>query len=557
MLKAIKLFIMKKRQSLSFTGNLVIFFLTILSIVTLYISCSSFWVDIGGINVDDRQILFFEPFFVVVLSIIFFFPRIRSSSTRYLLPLTPILIFYLSFDIFYSFLKRAPHPSDLRNIYTIFDFYPLFGIVVILLILITTTILLLLLTWSIARRYSSGEILISLLYRFAFCLIAVFLLFSGNLSKKYTETFNYIDWSQERTIRNNGRFSSFVYYWMQEKQNKAVLNSFSKNYISKNIDIYKTLYSDSELIRNRNIHIIVLESFLDPRLIENATFNPSPLSQELVPFMLDGKRFSLVTSPVYGGRTAQAEFELLAGVQALAKIDSIEFNVMLGKEASSFIKKLTDSGYESIATIASSSGYFNSKQAYKSLGFNKITFLKDIDKFHDPAWMPIFDTDVFQYHVNDIENMIKSKEKPIVSYILGMYGHFPYETDQQKQPDVIEVKHEDDRLKKIANQFFYRTQAVAEYIKHLLSIDPDSIIYITSDHLPPILWDGTKYKLDQQVNVSLLLDAGKPVDISGAKYFQVPLVIWNILTGKNRSHQIDDDVMENLYFKFLSESTCK
>lgn len=72
--------------------------------------------------------------------------------------------------------------------------------------------------------------------------------------------------------------------------------------------------------------------------------------------MLEGGKFSLVTSPVYGGRTAEAEFELLTGIQALTKVDSIEFNVMMGSPASGFVKKLTDSDYQAVATIASSSG---------------------------------------------------------------------------------------------------------------------------------------------------------------------------------------------------------
>lgn len=170
--------------------------------------------------------------------------------------------------------------------------------------------------------------------------------------------------------------------------------------------------------------------------------------------------------------------------------------------------------------------------------------------------MPVFDGDLFQYNLNIIAKLIKNKKQPLVSYTLGMYGHFPYETEPQRQPAVIKVKHEDDRVQKIANQFFYRTKAIAEYIKQLLLIDPNSIIYVTSDHLPPILWDGTRYKFEQHTNISLLLDAGKPVDVSGKGYFQIPRLIWGILSGKENNHQIDETTMENLYFKLLSESIC-
>ncbi len=79
----------------------------------------------------------------------------------------------------------------------------------------------------------------------------------------------------------------------------------------------------------------------------------------------------MVTSPIYGGGTAQAEFELLTGIQALSKVNRIEFNVMQGRNISSFVKKLNQNNYKTIATIATGSGFFNSIQAYKSIGFDE------------------------------------------------------------------------------------------------------------------------------------------------------------------------------------------
>ena len=270
-----------------------------------------------------------------------------------------------------------------------------------------------------------AEIILSFFLKIAALFVISFMIFSGSFNELYIKTFNYIDWSQERTIKSNGRVSSFIYYGMQERKNRARLKTFSKKILSKTINIHNELYPDYGQIDKRNIHFIVLESFLDPRLIEGATFNTSPLSDELLPFMLEGGNFSLVTSPVYGGRTAGAEFELLTGIQALAKVNSIEFNVMMGNPASSFVKKLTDNDYQAVATIASSSGYFNSKQAYRSLGFKNVTFLKELDKFHDPEWMPVFDGDLFQYNLNTIAKLIKNKKRHLFSYTLGMYGHFP------------------------------------------------------------------------------------------------------------------------------------
>jgi hypothetical protein len=135
-----------------------------------------------------------------------------------------------------------------------------------------------------------------------------------------------------------------------------------------------------------------------------------------------------------------------------------------------------------------------------------------------------------------------------------MYGHFPYDRDQNKRPDVITSAHSDKRIQKIANQFHYRTKAMASYIKALLEIDPHSIIYITSDHLPPLLDKNVRYTLDKKTNISFLLKDGKNSDVPKKHHYEIPWLIWDMLKGTKTERIIENKNMENLYFKALSES---
>ncbi len=228
---------------------------------------------------------------------------------------------------------------------------------------------------------------------------------------------------------------------------------------------------------------------------------------------------------------------------------------MMGNRASSFVQRLKNLGYQAVATIASSSCYFNAKQAYRSIGFNDVTFLKEIDEFDSvKEYLPIFDGDVFAYNLKKVKKFKEEKKGMLFNYVIGMYGHFPYETVREEHPDVVEVEHEDERVRKIANQFLYRTKALASYIKQLQEIDPDSIICIVSDHLPPILWDGTQYQLDQEMNIAILIDGKKPVDTDGKEYYKLPWLIWDRLFEREHTVDIDKKMTENIYFKFLSES---
>jgi len=141
-----------------------------------------------------------------------------------------------------------------------------------------------------------------------------------------------------------------------------------------------------------------------------------------------------------------------------------------------------------------------------------------------------------------------------VSYILGMYGHFPYDRNLDIRPNVIKVTHQDSRVQKIANQFYYRTEALARYIDTILLNDPQSIIYISSDHLPPLLTNGITYKKPSLENIALLLMDGKPIDINGLYYYDIPRFIWKLLQNdSNALKSIDKNIYEDIYFKALSE----
>ncbi len=296
---------------------------------------------------------------------------------------------------------------------------------------------------------------------------------------------------------------------------------------------------------------------MDPRLIQELKLDSTVLAPNLLQYLpkRNGKEdFSYPISPVYGGGTAQAEFEVLSGVPALAKIYSADFCAMRGEKTDSLINKLDKCGYTTIATIASTSAVYNSQQAYTSLGIQDIVFLGEDEEMLKKAYDKdiFFDGDVFDYNLQRIIPILQQK-RPLLNYILGIYGHAAYGRDKEKRPDVFTIKTSKDMLS-IINQFYYRTRALADYLEKLRELDPTALIYITSDHLPPILGHNIHYKFDKYVNIALLLNAGKPVDVSGKKYYQIPWLIWDILTETQTERPKDPNELSNLYWKVLTKS---
>ncbi len=518
----------------------------------MYIDLSESWVSVGrGKAKFDDLILEFEIPLVLLFLSFFHFYHIKNLFIRFFVPIVPIVILYSLFDSFYNILGRSPYPSDFQNFTSLWAFSPMMGIGLVLIFSAIPSIILFLL-YRVYKSYPSRHFKQSLLLRTVLISLTAMTLTTETFANFHNEKFRYYSWSQEFTVRENGKFSSFIYYNNQEKQNTKKLRSLTSH--NTNIDILETLYT-GEINASKNIHLIVLESFIDPRQIKDIDLSHPILAKELLPYLNDNKHFSLVTSPVYGGGTAQAEFELLTGVQALSKVNRVEFNVMQGGNISGFVKKLNQNHYKTIATIATGSGFFNSIQAYKSIGFDEVSFLGEDEYFKEKRYDGvIFDGDLFEYNIRNLKKIMNQNDGPVFNYVLGMYGHLPYERNKIERPDIAKVIHPNKKVKRIANQFYYRTKAIAAYIKQLMALDKNSIIYITSDHLPPILSDKTVYKLNGKSNISLFFHNGKTIDVSGKKYYELPWLIWDQLTETENQRLIEEKQMEAIYFQVLSES---
>lgn len=523
---------------------------TLLSI-HLYLKLSHNWTPISS---TGDEIFRIEIPFLMLLLIALYFPSINNKIIRFVFPIMPILVLYSLFDLFYDYFGRSPRPSDFQNFHTIFGFSPELAAGLIFYALLAPLIIFALLYLAYKGR-SPKSTFISMTSRLSMASLLIMLLLS-NAAAEYTKThFKEVAWSQELTIKENSRLSSFIYYGIKEKENLTALYEHKPS--PSRDGIYKKLYP-GYLPNKRNVHIVVLESFIDPRLLKDVVFNKSPLAAELKTYFPKGRGdFSHVISPVYGGGTPQSEFELLSGIKALSKIASMEFNVMNGGTSSSLVNRLKELNYTPIVTLATNSGFYNSTQAYKSLGFDDVTYLEESGYKIRDGDQYIFDGDAFDYSFNEIKQHIENEATPVFSYVLGMYGHIPFERNISIRPNVVDAEHKDKRIHLISNQFYYRTKAISNYIKQLLAIDPNSIIYITSDHLPPLLGADIKYKVNNKINIALLLDGGKPVDVTGMHYYEIPWLLWDLLSNNKNNREFNEMEMEKLYFQFLHESITK
>ena len=454
---------------------------------------------VGGIDDFSSAFLYDLPYLCLVFAALLY--TMRPGLWRVAVAVTPFMLLYVSTDLYYIYLQSIFKLDDIFLLSEGLNVCPAW---------IKTGIFSIVFVWGIAfifflKRHPRQFVVPLLL----FTLAAVPPIAAYKIPKQFlnvTETLgvSVLPWSDRWTAALMGRTVSLLLFAAEKKKALAelVLQPIIDDPDRDPVLLKKSLHE------KRNIHILVLESFLDPQLFSKLKYR-TPVDPPQ--FETVRKKMHVAESPVFGGGTAQAEFEVLCGVPAYKRYTSAEFNMFDGSSTPCLPNLLAGAGYRTVATQSYKPDFFNSEKAYRSLGFEETnfptvfagsrpTYLK-----YDIPYAYIFDGDLLSQNLSYVQKLL-SEGHPFLNYVLGVYGHMPHETDTERFPPKIDIVGLEKRSQAYLaiQQFHYRAGAVADYLKKLREMDPKGIILITSDHLPPLdlgpkTYQTLGYKLDQVV----------------------------------------------------------
>jgi phosphoglycerol transferase MdoB-like AlkP superfamily enzyme len=162
----------------------------------------------------------------------------------------------------------------------------------------------------------------------------------------------------------------------------------------------------------------------------------------------------------------------------------------------------------------------------------------------------LFDRSLFRQNLEFVRNHQRDHpDQPLFNYVLTIYGHTPHLIDTDRRPELIELysPYQDDHLQRAVNQFYYRTEAIAEYLNQLLAVDRDSLIILVSDHVPPLRNGPNTYEalhyLDNRehsyyYNRLAVLESGKAKVYPVMHHYELPTLVLNYLSDGEycRSH---------------------
>jgi hypothetical protein len=273
-------------------------------------------------------------------------------------------------------------------------------------------------------------------------------------------------------------------------------------------------WSSSQPEQAPNLILFIVESFMDPLdLGLQYTADPIPTFHAISRRQSSGR----VVVPVFGGTSANTEFELLTGLSMYFLPDeSCPYRQYLTQDIPSLPRLLHKHGYSTIAIPADPPYLFNRRAAFRHLGFDRWLFPEA-----DPK-TPRTPDDEFASDEAIVDAVIDVGRGKGPFFAMAFTGgtHFPWEYPNYLNSDldiVSPLKGSDrSKLKTYINALRVEDNALKKLIAYFEKAERKTIILILGDHLPPLgeTYDATNFfKCPEMEKVR--------------KRYQVPAVVWS------------------------------
>ena len=238
-----------------------------------------------------------------------------------------------------------------------------------------------------------------------------------------------------------------------------------------------------------NIICIMNESYSDMSTVGSFETNLDMHPYMDMLFQSDNVVHGDLCVSVYGGGTANSEFEFLTGnSMAFFPIGSIPYQQYIEETTGSLPRFLKSEGYQTIAVHPYLASGWNRPEVYESMAFDEFLSIDDFSDSTEYIRSYISDRGSYSKLIELYEN--KEEGQPLFLFNVTMQNHGSYtSTNPNFDQDVRLVEYpekfpETEQYLSLARQ---SDIAVQELIDYFRSVDEPVIICFFGDHLPSMI----------------------------------------------------------------------
>ena len=355
-----------------------------------------------------------------------------------------------------------------------------------------------------------------------------------------------------KSYKQNGELLNFVrgFYFMLVKEPEGYSTEACLELMdSLGYESDTAAYDDGE--ENPNIIYIMNESLTDFSIYDQIGLSEDPFSYIHSLKGQDNVIFGNLHVDVFGGRTANTEYEIQTG-NALYYVpkNAVPYSMYVRKPSPALTWNMTDIGYcgnEAMHPFRAN-GY-SRPRAYANLGFKRFVALEDMAPHLQPEdyiRRYVSDSANFRYIEKLYEEAKSQSDAPYYIYNVTMQNHGSFTDDYANFVQDIEITGDAfkdldaiEDTKRFINLTQFTDEAFRELTAYFSNVKEHTILIMYGDHLPQFHNDFYK-----------TLWGKKPSELKGRKRFQrytTPLIIWANydINADGRYNEIFEDISVN------------
>lgn len=327
-------------------------------------------------------------------------------------------------------------------------------------------------------------------------------------------------WDNEGT-RLNGYYLNFYIGMCNSGTKKPA--KYSPVTLSKLSQEYTT--ATDEITEKPNIVVVMDESFADFRIFGDLKTN-RPVTPFIDSLIENTVRGYTLTS-VYGGNTANAEFEFLTGESmAFLPKDSVPYQQFIKGETYTLARLLSSYGYKSVATHPYWKSGWSRDLIYPYFGFDEMEFLED---YNPQQYVRDYvgDEDVF----DSITQKLSTETEPLFVFGITMQNHggYDYPGEDFEKTITLEGYEGDYPLTEQYLSLINKTDSAFEkFITDIENFGEKTVVLFFGDHFP-----GVEPQFYEEIY-------GKKFETLQDKMlrYKVPFLIWTNYETEEKSVDI-------------------
>ncbi len=328
-----------------------------------------------------------------------------------------------------------------------------------------------------------------------------------------------INWNQELNYKVNTFIIGFIYNIRSSEMKEP--GGYSQQKIEEIVNKYKTIAkrnnANKKSLSEQDVDLVYVmnESFSDPTdLIADYPFtggDPIPYTRSVMKSNSSGH----VYSPMYGGGTADIEFEAMTGLSTYY-LDMMPYPSSVARltDFPSTAKILKRIGYQTTAIHPYEGSMYKRNFVYKNIG---------IDNFIDKSTIKFKDTVPSSQYISDesayrqVKETLDSSDNDKFILLVTMQNHMPYDIKIKDPKFVSSASYTsvtaDEQTNYLAD-INYSDMALEKFIKEIDQRKKKTIVVLWGDHRPGIYNDlkNTPENHELRYQTPLLVYANFPVE---------------------------------------------